>query len=221
MADDIFKEVEEQMRQERMNALWKKFGPYILGIAALILLTVVGVQYYQKYTKDIAAKDGQKLIEALDIINDPQMDNEQGMNQLVELVENGSNGYPTIAKFRLASEYEKDSAKHDAAITLYSELSKEAEIEEMKSLATIRKAYLEMDRKDYASLQADLSALHGKWIIFKDEILGAKAYEEKDFETAMSHFDAILTSENASSSVTRRANEAMSLLVSKGFSPNS
>ena len=30
--DDIFKEVDEELREERLTKIWKRIGPYVVGV---------------------------------------------------------------------------------------------------------------------------------------------------------------------------------------------
>jgi len=39
---DIFQEVEEDVRKERYEQLWKKYGNYIIGAAAILVIAVGG-----------------------------------------------------------------------------------------------------------------------------------------------------------------------------------
>ncbi len=45
-AEEFFREVEEELRQERMLGLWRRFGPYVIGLAvAIVLATAAKVGY--------------------------------------------------------------------------------------------------------------------------------------------------------------------------------
>jgi hypothetical protein len=46
---DIFREVEEEVRRERIEKLWKKYGDHIIALAALVVIGAAGVQLYRVY----------------------------------------------------------------------------------------------------------------------------------------------------------------------------
>ena len=46
---DIFREVEEELRRDRAEELWKKYGRYVIALAALVILAVGGVQGWRAY----------------------------------------------------------------------------------------------------------------------------------------------------------------------------
>ena len=39
---DIFREVDEDIRHERFKRLWDRFGPWVIGVAVLIVLITAG-----------------------------------------------------------------------------------------------------------------------------------------------------------------------------------
>ena len=39
---DIFREVDEDIRQEKYRRLWDRFGPWVLGVAVLIIVGTGG-----------------------------------------------------------------------------------------------------------------------------------------------------------------------------------
>src|SRR3954469_22991311 len=46
---DIFQEVEEDVRRERYEQIWKDYGNYIMVAAALLVLAVAGYQAWRNY----------------------------------------------------------------------------------------------------------------------------------------------------------------------------
>ena len=48
---DIFQEVEEDVRREHYEALWKQYGHYALALAVLLIIGVAGWQWYQNYDR--------------------------------------------------------------------------------------------------------------------------------------------------------------------------
>jgi hypothetical protein len=46
---DIFQEVEEDVRRERYEQLWKKYGNHVIGAAAVLVIAVGGWQAWTAY----------------------------------------------------------------------------------------------------------------------------------------------------------------------------
>ncbi|HEY4986280.1 MAG TPA: tetratricopeptide repeat protein, partial [Bradyrhizobium sp.] len=46
---DIFREVEEEVRRERLEKIWKLYGDYIVAGIALLVIAVAGYELYARY----------------------------------------------------------------------------------------------------------------------------------------------------------------------------
>ncbi|RMD61147.1 MAG: hypothetical protein D6826_10685, partial [Alphaproteobacteria bacterium] len=46
---DIFKEVDEELRRESLEKIWKKYGAWIIAAAVALILAVAGYQAWQAY----------------------------------------------------------------------------------------------------------------------------------------------------------------------------
>ena len=46
---DIFREVEEDVRRERFEKLWKQYGDYAIALAAVIVIAIAGYKFWQRY----------------------------------------------------------------------------------------------------------------------------------------------------------------------------
>ena len=48
---DIFDEIDEELKRDRAQVLWAKYGKYVLSAAAAIVLVVGASQGYNAWTK--------------------------------------------------------------------------------------------------------------------------------------------------------------------------
>ena len=62
---DIFNEIEEDIRRERMTRLWKRFGPIVIAVAVLIVLGVAGMRGWEWYSAKQAEETGARFEAAL------------------------------------------------------------------------------------------------------------------------------------------------------------
>src|SRR6185312_3655779 len=46
---DIFREVEEDVRREKLTKFWKAYGDYLIALAAVIIIGIAGFQLWQRY----------------------------------------------------------------------------------------------------------------------------------------------------------------------------
>ena len=47
--DGLLREVEEELRRERLEKIWKQYGTYIIAAAAAIVFGVLGFKYWESY----------------------------------------------------------------------------------------------------------------------------------------------------------------------------
>ena len=47
--ENLFKEIDEELRQEKMALLWKRYGTFIIGAAVLVVSSVAAFQAWQAW----------------------------------------------------------------------------------------------------------------------------------------------------------------------------
>ena len=67
---DIFREIDEELRQERFQQLWKRYGTYVIaGIVALVL-AIGGYKFYASYQLTRAGESGAQFAQATKLISE-------------------------------------------------------------------------------------------------------------------------------------------------------
>ena len=61
---DIFREVEEEVRRERFEQIWKQYGDYIIAGVALIIIAIAGFELWQRYEENQKLKASETFIAA-------------------------------------------------------------------------------------------------------------------------------------------------------------
>jgi len=75
MEDEQFiREVNEEMRQDRMSNLWKQYKWVIIGAAVLIVVVTAASRGWQTYTENQSAASGDKFMAAIALSNDGKHD---------------------------------------------------------------------------------------------------------------------------------------------------
>jgi len=216
---DMFNEVDEELRKERMEALWKKYGLILITIAVLIIAVVGGSQFWINYQAGKSAASGDKFVEALDAEEDD--DAETNSEEIyLNLVEEGYAGYPLIAKFKLASTLLAQDKIEDAE-KLYAEITQEAEQEEVKNLALIRYSYVLLEKGDISAVKDQLAAMSGVWSGIGKEVIAMDYLKKDEKNIAVNLFDEIARDINSSDAVRQRADKAIAVLSSEGILPTS
>src|SRR6218665_1536124 len=97
---NIFREVDEELRSYRMRALWRRFAPYVIGAAVGVVAIVAINEGWTWYHTNNAAQSSDELYAAFEAIDGDDLASAQ--EQLSALEANGSGSYPVLAQFRKA-----------------------------------------------------------------------------------------------------------------------
>lgn len=213
---DIFREVEEDLRREQAKRLWRRFGPYVLLVAILIVVATAGWRGWLYWRERQAAATGDRYVAALQLANDGKHDD--ALKALGELSATGSGGYPVLARFRAASEL-AGAKKTDEAVKAFDALAADpATPTLLKAMARLRAALLLVDTVDLAAMKAridDLAATGGPWRNTAREMLGLTAWRVGDAEAARGYFTEITGDPTASETLKSRAQLMLELIRSK------
>ena len=116
---DIFDEINEELKQDRMSALWTRYGKYLIAVAGLVIAVVVFTQTYKQWQVSQNEQAAETFYQAM-MGDDPAAAFEVGRDDLTE-------GYQMLADFKIASG-KANSGDKQAAEELYLALSKNDDI---------------------------------------------------------------------------------------------
>ena len=208
---DIFQEVDEEVRRERLKRLWDQYSNLIIAVALLVIVGVGGWRLYQWWEAKQAAEIGQKF-EAAALLS------EQGKHQEAEaafakLAEEGTAGYRALARFRAAQELATRDPQ--AAAKAYEALAADSGIgRTMQDLAEVRAALIRVDTAPYEELRARLEPLTGNDRPFHHtarELLALSAWRAADEKASRRWIDLILTDPQTPASIRARVEMLMAL----------
>ena len=116
---DIFNEIDEDIRRERYQKLWKTYGKFL--ILAVILFFVLAAIYitWTNYLDNLKQKEGEIFSNSLELIENESW--EAASLKLSNLYNSSSSGYRSLAKLQHASVLVKNN-KIDEAIIIYRDL---------------------------------------------------------------------------------------------------
>ncbi len=92
---DIFDEINEELKQDRMTALWQRYSKYVIAFVVAVVAGVSLTQGYSYYTQQRDAHSADVFFNAI------LSDDVAGM--LEAATEQLSDGYVLLAEFRLAA----------------------------------------------------------------------------------------------------------------------
>ena len=201
---DIFQEVEEDVRRERYELIWKKYGNYIMMAAALLVLAVAGYQAWQRYDLIQRQKISDRYRAASQSAqtgNAPKAEAD-----FAGIVKDAPSGYATLAKFHLAGAY-LAQGKRDPAVALLRELSASSD-PIVSSTARLRLAWTNADaspKAEIVSLLQPLTAADSPWRFAALEVLAYVDLKDGARAQAMAEYQKLSQENDAPPNLRQRA----------------
>jgi hypothetical protein len=66
---ELFREIQEDIRRERIDNLWHGFGKVMVAISVVVVLATIGVVIFQNHTRSRAMDKTSQMLKGLDRIN--------------------------------------------------------------------------------------------------------------------------------------------------------
>ncbi len=216
--DDTFiREVNEELRSEQLQTAWKRFRPFIIGLAVLIVVGVAGASLYQWWEARESSASGDRFLTAIKDANDKKAD--EAEKQFEALVKDGFGSYPVLARMRLATlKAEKGDAK--AAIADFLAIGQDGNVPKaMRNVAKIRAAWLMVDASSYDEIAGQIEELAADTSPVRHsarETLGLAAYKAGNYAKARDWMTKIADDNDAPAGARTRARMILSLITASG-----
>jgi hypothetical protein len=212
---DIFQEVDEEVRREKLQQLWERYGNLIVALALLVVLAVGGWRGYDWWENRKAAESGAAFEAAAGLAESGKQDEAQAA--FSKLAKEGSSGYRILARFREAAEVAKTDPA--AAVKAYDSLAADSGIgRSLQDLAAVRAGLILVDTASPAELATRLEPLTAADRPFRHtarELLALGAWRAGDAAAAKRWFDLIATDRETPAGTRQRIEVLMTLSGAK------
>ncbi|MBL6938078.1 MAG: tetratricopeptide repeat protein [Alphaproteobacteria bacterium] len=152
---DIFHEVEEEVRRERFEKLWKQYGDYIIAGVALIIIAIAGYELWTRYQESQRIKTSESLILAQELADSGNF--VKSTETFNTLAKDAPGGYAEIARLSRAGVL-LAQRKNDDALTIYKQIAADDQ-GPLGGLATIRAAWILAETASPAEVQSFVAPL--------------------------------------------------------------
>lgn len=209
---DIFQEVEEEVRRERLEQLWRRYGSYVIAAAAFAVAATAALTGWRAYSDRLQAERAREFIAASALLETSPREAAQAF----EVIAGKSGSYAVLARFRQAeAELRRGDVKQAAAI--YDSIAADSgATTRLRDLAALKSAYLNADTLSLADLRARLAPVmraDGAWRHLARELLAFAALKAGERKTAIEDFRALSEDPTAPGGVRSRA---VTMLASLG-----
>jgi hypothetical protein len=208
---DIFREVQEDVRRERMEKLWKAYGKYVIALLILCLAGLGAWQLWQRHHKSENEKAALAFTAAQRITN-PQ----QAASAFADMAAGAPAGYRELARLSEAGAMYAAGQRKDA-IDLYKQIA-DRDNGAVGAVARLRAAWGMADsasRSDLAKLLAPLDQPDSAWRELAEEVLAYADYRALDLKAAAARYAALEKDPEAPDALRSRA-RAMAAFLGNG-----
>lgn len=210
---DIFREVEEDLRQDNYKKIWDEWGMLIVAVVVIIVIGTAGYQIWQSYQSSQRLNYADAYIAASELDRNDQQ--EEALTAFEALAKTGSEGYQALAKFRKAGILGEQD-KIDEAIALFDEIAGDPAIDDsFRRLAQIKAAVLLAETAPYVDIRdrvVPLAESQTPWRFSALEILGYAAFKHDDPARAIQSFQRLAEDPETPISIRTRATEMLIIL---------
>lgn len=213
---DIFQEVDEEVRRERLKKLWDRHGYLLIALCVLIIAGVGGWRGYEYYQAKKAGESAVAYEQAVRLAEAGK--HKEADAAFARIATGGTEGYKVLARLRAAGELAQTDRK--AAVAAYDTLAADKNAGQViDDLATVRAGLLLIDSAPYSEMQKRLEPLTGPGRTFRHtarELLALSAWKAGDLTAARKWTDMIMTDPETPGGTRSRAQILSDLIAAGG-----
>jgi len=204
--DGFLREVEEEIRRERLERIWKEYGTFLLAGAVLIVIGVLGYKFVENRRVTAAQTTGERYEGAVGLATAGKDGSAE--KEFETLVADGTGGYPELARLQLAGVLLKQGKKAEA-VAAYEELAKSTAADPLlRDYAALQAASARMGTADFTEMQNRLTPLMGDtspWRYSARELMGVAAFKAGKADEARNALTPLLVDQKTPQSIAERA----------------
>ena len=212
--DTFVREVQEEIRRERLAQMWDRYGAIAIGLAALLVVGVGGYQYAEYSSRNAREAAGKEFEAAMELTSAGKPQDAQ--RAFEALVKSAPAGYGTLSRLRIAGALAEEN-KRDEAVAAYDATAKDTSADPLfRDFAALQAALLRVDTADWTEMQNRLKDLindGNAWRASARELLGLAAMKAGKEEEARKAFEQILGDSSATPATAQRAQVMMTILT--------
>jgi len=215
---DIFREVEEEVRREQYEKLWKKYRDHIMAAGALIIIGVAGYQLYRVYEQREENKASIAYAAATEMLDRGQ--GAAAAPQLAALAKSAPAGYAAVARLAEADALFAEGQKGDA-IRIYTQIANGSD-PYLGATARLHAAWAIADsapRTDVETLLAPLLDKSSGWQQLAREVIAYEDLRSGNKSAAARGYRDIASDPDTPSGLKSRA-DAMARFIDAGGDAN-
>ncbi|WP_020594072.1 tetratricopeptide repeat protein [Kiloniella laminariae] len=210
---DIFQEVEEDLKRERVELLWKKYGKWVIAAAVAVVLATAGFQLWNNYQQTVRSEKSAQFSQAFELSEAGKLD--EAKTALAELAAS-DDGYGTLARFEQARIL-AEQGDIASAVALWDQIAASSPpIERLQDVASLLAVMHLVETGDVADVKKRLALLVVPGAAFRYsaiELQALVALREDDHTSARSFFQQLVDAPDAPGGIQSRAAQILETLA--------
>jgi len=207
---DIFQEVEEDVRREKAERLWKRFAPLVIGVAVAVVVAVAAVTGWRQYVASERAESSDRFNAAVALAAGG--DRAGAVEQLATLAQEAREPYATLARLRQAGLMAEGGDK--AAAAVFAETAAKTDDPLIRDYAKLMAVVQTIESEPAEEVMAKLEPMTAEgqpWRALANDYLAFLAYKSGDIARARAVWGEIVKDERAAPAQKARANELLAV----------
>lgn len=212
-SDAFIREVDEELRRDRLTTLWNRYGRSALILLGLLLVALAGYLYWQELQREKSEAQAMEHAQALSALQ--AIDFAKAEEIWTRLEGEGNPGYRALAKLGLAVTAQQQGAQ-DKALNLYTSLAADKSIgkpfQDLASLKALRIEYDSLDPQVLIERLRPLAQPGAPWFGQAGELLAIAYIQAGQPELAQELFQSIAMNEDVIPTLRERAAQMAEML---------
>ena len=205
---DIFQEIDEDLRQDKVARLWKAYGKYLVSLAIFIILAIAGYRFIEHINRE----NREQASELYELASEAGRTGDK--KAAIELFSderfNETMGYAIISKLKKATLAKSNNDPEGMAIVLKQIATNEEIPSYLRNLARLK--LIASDSDNYISQLDALIEGDGPWKFLALELKGGMELEVGNLKEARSIFEELTIEADTPNNMRRRASEILKAL---------
>jgi hypothetical protein len=214
--ETILSEVDEELRRDRLRALWRRIGPWVIAAAVAVVLAVAINEGWSWWQNSNAARSSDEFYAALELAEKGDIAGAEAA--LNEVESTGVGSYPLLARFREASLLARQDKDADA-VAAYDALANAETLPRIRELALVLAANVLVDSGDLTAVEQRVSGLVTPDNALRNaarEAIGLTQYKAGNLDAALQTFQDIAADERVNRDLQSRMQVYIATLISQG-----
>ena len=207
---NIFRQVDEDLRKEKLNSLWRKYGVYIVIILLLIISIVIGNQIRKSINISQNEEIVKKYLEATNTtnINDSQ-------NLLIQFIDTTDHYVGSLSKLNIANNYYAESeieSSNQILISLIEDKNNDVLIQDLAVYLYLMSNLEKLKVNEFEDYLTEERKNSSRFKNLYKELIGIKNYLNGEKVISINIFQEIKNDVNSSVELRNRVNRYIELI---------